>query len=66
VIGGKHSASQALGISRVEVPALLARSDILSLHAPLTPATQGLIGQRDIAASKRVRHRRSLFPSGLH
>lgn len=29
--------------------ALLARADILSLHCPLTPATQGLLGRRELA-----------------
>lgn len=31
---------------------LLAKSDYLSLHAPATPATQGLIGERELRAMK--------------
>jgi D-3-phosphoglycerate dehydrogenase / 2-oxoglutarate reductase len=32
---------------------LLAQSDIVSLHVPETPATQGMIGREEIAAMKR-------------
>ncbi|WP_439574135.1 phosphoglycerate dehydrogenase [Phreatobacter sp.] len=32
---------------------LLARADVVSLHLPETPATQGLIGAREIAAMKQ-------------
>jgi phosphoglycerate dehydrogenase-like enzyme len=37
---------------RVPLPDLLAASDILSLHLPLTPETRGLIGAAEIAAMK--------------
>lgn len=40
----------ALGIARAEtLDELLAGSDVLSLHAPLTPQTVGMIGQRELA-----------------
>ena len=40
----------ALGIERARgLPELLARSDVLSLHAPLTRATRGMIGARELA-----------------
>ena len=37
---------------RVAFPELLARADVLSLHCPLTEATQGLIDGRALAAMK--------------
>ncbi|MFQ5546487.1 MAG: NAD(P)-dependent oxidoreductase, partial [Acidiferrobacterales bacterium] len=38
---------------RVPLDTLLPQVDILSLHCPLTPATQGLIGARELALMKR-------------
>ncbi|MDH3671320.1 MAG: 2-hydroxyacid dehydrogenase [Gammaproteobacteria bacterium] len=38
---------------RMPLDALLPQVDILSLHCPLTPATQGLIGERELALMKR-------------
>ncbi len=32
---------------------MLATSDVITLHCPLTPSTRGLIGQREFAAMKR-------------
>lgn len=43
---------EALGVTRVDWETLLARSDILSLHAPATPATRHLL---DAAALRRMR-----------
>jgi glycerate dehydrogenase len=37
---------------RVELPELLAASDVVSLHCPLTPATRGMIGARELALMK--------------
>jgi phosphoglycerate dehydrogenase-like enzyme len=37
---------------RVELDALLARSDVISLHAPLTAATRGLIGAEQLARAR--------------
>jgi phosphoglycerate dehydrogenase-like enzyme len=40
-----------LGISRARtLPELLEQSDVLSLHAPLTRATRGMIGAKELAA----------------
>lgn len=40
----------AIGVERVRsLDALLARADMLSLHAPLTPETRGMIGARELA-----------------
>ncbi|MBP1777735.1 MAG: 2-hydroxyacid dehydrogenase [candidate division NC10 bacterium] len=41
-----------IGIRRVQPNALFAQADIISLHAPLTPETTGLIGAATIAAMK--------------
>jgi len=40
------------GVSRCTGPELLARSDVLSLHVPLTDGTRGLIGAEALAAMK--------------
>ncbi len=37
---------------RVDLARLLATADVVSLHCPLTPATRGLIGAREIALMK--------------
>lgn len=41
-----------LGMRYTELPELLAASDIVSLHCPLTPATHHLIGTTTLAAMK--------------
>ena len=39
-----------LGIGRVQtLPELMQVSDVLSVHAPLTPETRGLVGERELA-----------------
>ncbi len=40
------------GPERVSLDELLRASDVLSLHCPLTPATTGLIGKRELALMK--------------
>jgi len=40
------------GVELVELPALLAESDYVSVHAPLTPDTRGLIGAPELALMK--------------
>jgi D-3-phosphoglycerate dehydrogenase len=42
----------ALGVEKVDVAALLAKSDIVSLHTPLTDETRGMIGPAAFAAMK--------------
>ncbi len=37
---------------RIDLAELLPRADVLSLHCPLTPATAGLIGPRELALMK--------------
>lgn len=42
----------ALEATRLDLDELLATSDVVSLHAPLTPATRHLIGARELALMK--------------
>ena len=44
-----EQAAREIGNRQVKMPELLAASDILSLHAPLIPETEGLIGESEIA-----------------
>jgi phosphoglycerate dehydrogenase-like enzyme len=44
--------AQALGATQVDLPALLAESDIVSLHASLTDETRGLIGEKELRRMK--------------
>ncbi len=49
-----HTASQmqALQVTPVDFTCLLATSDVLSLHCPLTPATQGILDTSEIQSMK--------------
>ncbi len=40
------------GISYVDLGTLLARSDVVSLHCPLTPATSGIINEKSLSQMK--------------
>ncbi|MCA9515871.1 MAG: D-glycerate dehydrogenase [Myxococcales bacterium] len=42
-----------IGLEPRSLPELLAESDIVSLHVPLTPATRGLIGAEELGRMKR-------------
>jgi phosphoglycerate dehydrogenase-like enzyme len=39
----------ALGVERVSLEALMSRSDVLSVHVPVTPETTGMIGAPELA-----------------
>lgn len=40
------------GVTLIDLADLLSRSDVISLHCPLTEATEGLIGREQLAAMK--------------
>jgi D-3-phosphoglycerate dehydrogenase / 2-oxoglutarate reductase len=42
-----------LGVEKLELDALLARADIISLHAPLTDATRNILSREAIARTRR-------------
>jgi glycerate dehydrogenase len=50
IVCGRPGTSRESG--RVELHALLAAADVVSLHCPLTPATRQLIGARELALMK--------------
>jgi D-3-phosphoglycerate dehydrogenase len=43
-----------LGVEPRDLASLLAESDFVSIHTPLTPATRGLIGAAELAGMKRT------------
>jgi len=45
-------AAAAIGAQSLSLDALLATSDVVTLHVPLLPATHGLIGERQLALMK--------------
>ena len=45
-------AAAALGAQSLSLPDLLERSDVVTLHVPLLPATRGLIGAAELARMK--------------
>ncbi|MYD29194.1 MAG: D-glycerate dehydrogenase, partial [Dehalococcoidia bacterium] len=45
---------QELGVERVSLPELLARSDFVTLHVPYGPETEGLMGAAEFAAMKET------------
>ena len=49
---GEAARGSAIGPVRVTLDELLRTADVLSLHCPLTPATTGLIGRRELALMK--------------
>ncbi|GAA4967022.1 hydroxyacid dehydrogenase [Kineococcus glutinatus] len=46
-VGGQEA--RALGAARVSLPDLLARADVVTLHAPALPGTHHMIGARELA-----------------
>ena len=48
------SAAAAAGTERRDLDDLLAESDVVSIHAPLTPATRGLLDAQRLALMKRT------------
>jgi len=54
-----------LGVELMELDALLATSDFVSLHAPLSPATTGMIGARELALLKPTAYLINCARAGL-
>ncbi len=50
--GREPDSSSSIGPVRVTLDELLRTADVLSLHCPLTPATTGLIGKRELSLMK--------------
>jgi len=47
-----HEAAERLGVESVEMDDLLARSDFLTIHTPLTGDTRHLLGEAELARTK--------------
>lgn len=45
--------ARAMGVEPLALDAVIARADVLTLHAPLTPGTRGMIGADAIARMRR-------------
>jgi len=45
--------ADSYGVKMVDLPTLLKQSDILSIHAPLTPKTHHIIGEQELRQMKR-------------
>lgn len=52
-IGPQHEAWQASGARRCDLDSLLAESDVVTIHAPLTPQTRHLLDDARIGRMKR-------------
>jgi glycerate dehydrogenase len=50
--GRETDSASSIGPVRTTLDELLRTADVLSLHCPLTPATRGLIGRRELALMK--------------
>jgi phosphoglycerate dehydrogenase-like enzyme len=48
-----QATAATLGAAAMTLDALLAAADVVTLHVPLLPATQGLIGARELARMKK-------------
>ncbi len=46
------AAAKEMGVKKVTLAQLLKTADVVSLHAPSTPATQGMLGAREFALMK--------------
>jgi glycerate dehydrogenase len=53
VLFADHAPPKAPGIDYTPLDELLAESDVVTLHCPLTVATRGLIGERELRRMKR-------------
>ncbi len=53
VVAATHRGGADVPVARVPLDELLSTADVISLHVPLTPATRGMIGARELARMKR-------------
>lgn len=53
VIGTSGTPKEVEGVNWVEVDQLFERSDVISIHCPLTPSTQGLVNERKLKLMKQ-------------
>ena len=47
-----HAECEQIGVEYVDLPQLFSRSDIITLHCPLTPETHHLVNEQAIAQMK--------------
>lgn len=47
-----EASAQADGITKADLDTLMRTSDVVSIHLPLTPATRGIIGAKEIGSMK--------------
>lgn len=47
-----EATAETYGVQRAEIPELVARSDYITIHAPLTPETHGLLGEAQFRQMK--------------
>jgi len=45
--------ARELGVDLVDLGTLIAQADVITVHAPLTPETSGLIGRKELARAKK-------------
>lgn len=54
VLFADHEPPKAAGVAFTPLDTVLAESDVISLHVPLTPATRNMIGPRELRRMKRT------------
>ena len=48
----REDVARGLGVTLVDLPTLLRESDVVTLHVPLSPETEGMIGERELRTMK--------------
>ena len=60
-----QDAAQAAGATLVDLPEVLAQSDFISIHTPLTPETEGLLGEETLRQMKPTAYVINVARGGL-